>query len=151
MKLSTPPMIPGMIFVPMLVVPVMVMAPIPPVPMEIIVMYPMVAWRQTENVVRGYDHNRRRNKRCADRYPGVAVNGSPEPVVMVEAIPVAAVKIKAYRVWNQIDIACSTWNYHYIRRPCKVQRRGRANINVDIHLGLTNVRDADDKKERNQK
>ena len=70
---------------------------------------------------------------------------------MVVAIPVATVKIKTYRVWHQVDIACSTRNYHYIRWSCKLQRRGRGNINVDIHLGLTNERDARNKKERKQK
>jgi len=119
--------------------------------MEITVMYPMVTWRQTENIIRGYDHDGRRNKRCANSHPGPAVKGSPEPVIVVEAIPVATAKIKTCRVWHQIDIACSTRNYHYIRRPCKLQRRGRGNINVDIHLGLTNERDASNKKERNQK
>jgi hypothetical protein len=114
--------------------------------MEVTVMYPMISWRQTQNIIRRYSHNNSRNKGCPNRYPGPVVNGSPEPVISVGAIPVTSVEIEAYSVRHQIDIACSTWDHHDIRWCCKCQRRRRANINIDVHLGLTNKRDANNKK-----
>jgi hypothetical protein len=119
MKLSTTPMMLGMISIPSLPVPVVVTTPIPPVAMEVTVMYPMISWRQTENIIRWYSHNNPWNKRFPNSHPGPAVKGSPEPVISVEAIPVTSVEIKTYSVRHQIDIACSTRNYHYIRRCCK--------------------------------
>jgi hypothetical protein len=146
MKLSAPPMMLGMISIPSVVVPVVVTTPIPPVAMEVTVMYPMISWRQTHNIIRRYSHNSLRNKRGPDSYPRSVVNGSPEPVISVKAIPVTSVEIETYSVRHQIDIASPTRDYHYVRRRCKLQRRGRGNANVDVHLGLTNKRYAKNKK-----
>jgi hypothetical protein len=151
MKLSAPPMMTGMLSIPGVIVPVVVTTPIPPVAMEVTIMYPMISWRQTQNIIRRYSHNNPRNKRCPNSYPRPVVNGSPEPVISVEAIPVTSVEIKTYSVRHQIDIASSTRDYHYIRRCCKLQRRGRGNADVDVHLGLTNKCHAKNKKHGSHK
>jgi hypothetical protein len=138
MKISTTPMMLGMISIPIMPVPVVIMTPIPPVAMEVTIVYPMISWRQTENIIRWYTHDGRGDKRFPNSYPRSGVKGSPEPVTSVEAIPVASVEIKTYIVRHQIDIVCFARNYHYIRRSCKFQRRGRGNATVDVHLGRTN-------------
>jgi hypothetical protein len=63
MKVPATPMMPGMISIPIVPAPVMITTPIPPVAMELAVMYPMISWRHTENIIGRYSHNNPWNKR----------------------------------------------------------------------------------------
>jgi hypothetical protein len=139
-------------------VPVAITTPIPPVPMEVTVVYPMISWRHTENIIRWYNDDGPWDKRLPDSYPRSAVKGSPEPITFIEAIPVASIEIKTCHVRHQIDIVWSTRNYYYIRRSRKFQgwrrrrRRRRRNANVDVYLrDRTYKRDAHNKKQRKHK
>jgi hypothetical protein len=115
MKISTTPMMVGMISIPTLIFPGAIMTPISPMRMEITVVYPMISWRHNEDIIRRYNHDIPRDKSFSNRDPGSAVKGSPEPITSMEAIPEASIEIKAYHVRHQIDIAGSTGNYHHIR------------------------------------
>jgi hypothetical protein len=133
----------GMISIPTMTVPVVSTIPIPPVAMKISVVYPMISGRHTENIIRWDGHDRPWHKRYPDRPPRPTVKGSPEPMISMKAIPVAPMEIKTYCVRHHIDIARSTRNYHYVRWSCKYQRRGRWNVNADVHIcGPTNNRHA---------
>jgi hypothetical protein len=119
--------------------------------MEVTVVYPMISWRQSENIIRWYNRDGRGDKRCLNISPGSVVDGRPEPVISMEAIPGASKKIKTCSVRHQIDIACFTGNYNDIGRCWKCQRRGRRDANADVHLGPTHNRHANDKKQTNHK
>jgi hypothetical protein len=170
MEFSPSPAMRGMISVPILPLPVATTTPIPPVAMEVIVMYPVISWRQSKNIIGWHNHNGRGYKTHPDRYPRSAVKGSPEPITSVQTIPVAPVEIKTCHIWHQIDIPCSARNHHHIRWPCKFQRRRRfwsrlygwrlflsrrrrrRNVNIDVHIrSCTNKRHSNSKKKRNHK
>jgi hypothetical protein len=93
-------------------------------PVEITVVYPMISRWHNENIVRWYNHDISRDESFSNRYPGSAVEGGPEPITSMEAIPKASIEIKAYCVRHQIDIGWSTRNDHDVRGSCKFQRRG---------------------------
>jgi hypothetical protein len=116
--------------------------------MEFTVAYPMISWRHTQNIIRGYNQDRPGNKRFINRYPRSSVMGSPIPITFVEPIPEASEKIKTCCARHQIDIACLTGNYHNVRGGWKFQRRGRGDVDVDVHLcSRTNKRHADNQKQ----
>jgi hypothetical protein len=151
MKLSSTPMMQGVVSVPRLSVPVVITTPIPPVATELTVVYMMIPWRQPEDIVRWNNPDSRGDKRRLNKTPGSVVDGRPEPVILKEAIPEAVEKIKTCRVRDQIDIAFFTGNHHDIGRCWKCQRRGRGNANADVHLGPTNNCHANDEKQTNHK
>jgi hypothetical protein len=123
----------GMISIPTVTVPVMGTTPIPPVAMKISVVYPVISRRHAENIIRWDSHDRPWHKRQSDRSPRPTVKGSPEPMIFMEAIPVAPMKIKTYYARHHIHIACCTRNHRYVRRSWKYQRWRRWNVNVDAH------------------
>jgi hypothetical protein len=98
MKLSATPMTLGLFSIPGLIVPVAITTPIAPVAMKVIVVYTMISWRHAENIIRWYNHDGRWHKSFPDRYPRSVVNGRPEPITSMVAIPVASVEIKPYGV-----------------------------------------------------
>jgi hypothetical protein len=125
MEFSASPMMLGVFSIPRLSAPVVVTTPIPPMAMEFTIVYPVVSWGQTEDIIRGYNHDRSGNKVFINSYPGSSIMGSPIPVAFVEAIPEASAKRKTYRARHPIDIVLLTGNYHYIRGGWKFQGRGR--------------------------
>jgi hypothetical protein len=145
-KLFSTPMMLGMFSVPGVSVPVMATTPIPPMPMEVTVVYAVISWRHPENIVRWYNRDSRWDKRCLDISPGSVIDVGPEPVISMEAIPVASEEIKACRARNQIDITLFTGDYDDIGRCWKRQKRGRRNADANVHLGRTNKRHADNKE-----
>jgi hypothetical protein len=151
MKISSTPMMHGVVSVPRLSVPVVITAPIPPVATELTVVYMMIPWRQSEDIVRWDNPDSRGDKRRLDKTPGSVVDGRPEPVILKEAIPEAVEKIKTCRVRDQIDIAFFTGNHHDIGRCWKCERRGRRNVNADAHLGPADHCHANDEKQTNHK
>jgi hypothetical protein len=151
MKLSSAPMMHGVFSVPRVTVPVVTTAPIPPMATELTVVYPMISWRQSEDIVRWNNPDRRRDKGWLDESPGTVVDSSPEPVTLMEAEPSAIEKIETYRVRDQIDIAFFTGNHYDIGRRWKYQRWGRRNVNANAHLGPTDRCHANDKKKTDHK
>jgi hypothetical protein len=121
METYTVPVMQGMISVPRMTVPVVSAAPILPVAMEFSIVYPIISRRHMANIIRWYNHHGWWNKSSPNSYPRSAVKRSPEPIISIETIPGATVEIKAYRIRNQIDFACPTRNYHYIRGGCELQ------------------------------
>src|SRR5574341_1167256 len=99
-KLSTAPMMPGVISILVMPVPIAITPPIPPMAMEVAVVDSMISWRHTKNIIRWYNHDGAGNAKRLYIYPRSAVNIRPEPATSVEAIPVTSVEIKARGVWH---------------------------------------------------
>jgi len=68
--------------------------------MKLSIVYPMIFRRYTKNIIRGYNHNRRWDQRHANRVPGSVVDSGPEPLIIIESVPVATVEIETFRVWH---------------------------------------------------
>jgi hypothetical protein len=151
MEFSTCPMMLGVFSIPRLSAPVVITTPIPPMAMEFTIAYPVVSWGQTEDIIRGYNHDRSGNKVFINSYPRSSIMGSPIPVAFVEAIPEASEKIETYRARHQIDIALLTGNYHNVRGRWKFQRRGRGDVNVDVNFCSRTERHAYNQKQGNDK
>jgi hypothetical protein len=97
-KLFTTPVMQGMFPVPGVAVPVVIAAPVSPVATELAVVYVMISRRQSEDVFRWNDPDRRRDKGWLDENPGSIVDAGPEPVPLMEAEPNAVEEIKTYGV-----------------------------------------------------
>ncbi len=120
---SAAPMVPVMVPVPRLVVPVTIPLPAPPVVVKIMVVDVMIPDGHAQDIIRGYDNHRLRDKRGRNKAPGPDVIKGSEPETPVESVPVASVEIKAHRVWHQVNRSRSTGDDHDVRGRRKFKRR----------------------------
>jgi hypothetical protein len=108
-----------MISVPGPIVPVVATIPISPVIMEFVIVYPMICWRNSKDVIGGHHINGLRNKIYPDRTPCSVVNRRPEPKTIVEAIPEASVKINTHCARYQVDLCVKARDDNKVRWRCK--------------------------------
>jgi hypothetical protein len=97
-KLSPTPMMQGVVSEPRLSVPVVITTPIPPVATELTVVYVMISWWQSEDIVRWDNPDRCRDEAWLDESPGSIVDAGPKPVTLMETEPDAIEEIETYRV-----------------------------------------------------
>jgi hypothetical protein len=126
--------IPHLMLVPVISVPVMTFIPCLPVSVEVMIVYPVISRRHIVNIFRWYGNNELRDHGQINIVPVPVVDGSPEPITIIEPIPVAIVEIESIVIGHHIDIAYATENYIDIRRCCKLIRWRGHDVDVDLHL-----------------
>jgi hypothetical protein len=113
---------------------------------EVTVVYPIIAPRYTENIIRRYSRGSEGDNTCVNIDPRSVIDSRPEPIASIVEVPEPPEKIKTIMHRHQIDIASLTGNYHYIRGAWKYEWwRWRRN------LSSTDNRHAYNQKQRSHK